>query len=179
MTDSAVNYSNSLYELAKEESLTHQMLSDVESVAEILKANPDYIRLLSEPSVSKNDRIRLIDEAFRDSIHIYLLNFLKILCEEGKMAEYAGCARQFRIRFNEDNNISEAVVISAVALSCEQRKALIEKLEKMTGRSILLTQKVDEKFIAGIRVELDGKQYDGTLTGRLDTIRKKVTDIIV
>jgi len=179
MTDTAVNYGNSLYELSAEENITDVMLEDVEAVASILKENPEYIRLLSEPSIAKAERIKLIDDAFRGNIHQYLLNFIKILCEERALAGFAGCARQFRIRYNKDHNITDAIITSAFPLNDSQREALKNKLEKMSGKEVRIVEKVDNRFIAGIRVEIDGVQYDGTMAGRLDAMSKRITDIIV
>ena len=73
----------------------------------------------------------------------------------------------------------EAVVTSAVALSSEQASALKEKLEKVSGKKVDLKQKTDPAVLAGIRVEMEGKQLDGTVQGRLSGISRRLTDIIV
>lgn len=179
MTSSAVTYGNSLYELAHDENLSDKMFEDVGAVKKLFSENPDYIRLLSEPSISKDERIKLIDEAFGNKIEKYLLNFLKILCENGSIGEFASCAKQFKKRYYEDKGISEALVTTAYELDENQMAGLTKKLEEMTGKKIILNQKVEEKFIAGIRVELDGKQYDGTVAGRLEAMKNLVTDIIL
>jgi len=179
MTDTAVNYGNSLYELSAEENITGLIYRDIEAVAGLLSENPEYIRLLSEPSISKEERLKLIDEAFRGRVHQYSLNFMKLLCEERLLSEFSGCYRQFRHRYNEDHNITEAVVTIAYELSREQRDALRKKLEELSGKEVRLIEKVDKRFIAGIRVEIDGKQFDQTVAGRLNAMNKRISDIIV
>jgi F-type H+-transporting ATPase subunit delta len=72
-------YGQSLYDLAAEESLTDEILGEMEVVNEIFKENPDYVTLLSEPSVPKKERLQLVDEAFNGSLQPYLMNFIKIL----------------------------------------------------------------------------------------------------
>ena len=49
----------------------------------------------------------------------------------------------------------------------------------MSGKTILLQQKVDAKVIGGLKVEVDGMQLDGTLENRISTVRRKVTEIIL
>ena len=49
----------------------------------------------------------------------------------------------------------------------------------MSKKTIVLTQKVDESLLGGLRVELEGKQLDGTAQARLLSLRKKITEIIV
>ena len=60
-----------------------------------------------------------------------------------------------------------------------QAQALKERLEKISGKTVLLTQKTDSTVLGGIRVELEGKQLDGTVQERLSSLKKKVTEIIV
>ena len=71
------------------------------------------------------------------------------------------------------------MVTTAVALTEEQAQALKERLEKISGKTVLLTQKTDSTVLGGIRVELEGKQLDGTVQERLSSLKKKVTEIIV
>ena len=95
------------------------------------------------------------------------------------MAEFSGCCDEFTRRYNADHNISEAVVTSATELSEEQMSALKEKLEKISGKTISLKQRIDPSVLAGLRVELEGKQLDGTVQSRLSGISKKLSEVIV
>lgn len=179
MTNTAVTYGNSLYDLCTEENLTDEMLPETETVCRLFEENPEYIRVLNEPSIAKAERIKLLDEAFSGKVSAYHLNFLKLLCENGIIAEYKNCIKQYKKRYFKDNGIVEATVTSAVKLDDRQKEQLTAKLEKISGCKVILTEKTDDKFIAGLKVDMDGKQYDGTVSERINTIRKAVTDIIV
>ena len=172
MMDTGRLYGDSLYDLAAEEKLTETLMEQLEMVAEVLKENPEYLTLLSEPSVAKAERLSLIDEAFGEQVHPYLLNFFKILCSEGIVRSFSGCSREFRRRYNEDHNIAEALIVTAVALKEEQREALKARLEKISGKTV----KQEPQVLGGIRVELEGIALDGTLENRLDNLRKQITE---
>jgi len=179
MTKTAELYGGSLYDLAVEEKCAAAMMDELNGIQEIFKENPEYMRLLSEPSIPKAERLSLIDQAFDGQVHPYVNNFMKVLCKEGLIRELYGCIAQFRSRFYKDQNIAEATVTSAVPLSEKQISALQAKLEKLSGKTILLQQKVDAGVIGGLRVEVDGKQFDGTVENRISTVRRKVTEIIL
>ena len=85
MTETAKMYGGSLYDLAAEEGLEPRILGELDEVQQLLKQNPDYLRLLSTPSIPKKERCGLLDEALRGQVHLYVLNFLKILCEKGTL----------------------------------------------------------------------------------------------
>ena len=73
----------------------------------------------------------------------------------------------------------EALVTSAVKLKDDQMEALRIKLEKISGKKIHLIQKTDPTVLAGLRVEMEGIQLDGTVQGRISDITKKLNEVVV
>ncbi len=68
------------------------------------------------PAYRRKERCALLDKAFAEA-HPYLVNFLKLLCEENLLAELPGCVRAYRNRYNADHGIIEVTVVSAVPLN--------------------------------------------------------------
>ena len=174
MTEIARMYGGSLYDLAAEEGLETRVLDELDEAAKLIRDDPEYLRLLSTPSIPKKERCALLDEAFRGQVHLYVLNFLKILCENGTLRELPGCARAYRLRYNEAHGILEATAVSAVPLTAEQTRRLHEKLEKVTGRHIDLKTKVEPAVLGGIRLDIEGTELDGTVRSRLAGLRSSI-----
>lgn len=172
-------YGQSLYDLAAEENLTDEILGEMEIIKGIFKENPDYITLLSEPSVPKNERLKLVDEAFKEGCHEYLLNFIKILIEKGLLREFSACQKRFRRSYNEEHGIADALVTTAVALDGTQLEQLKNKLENISGKKVLLSQKVDPGVLGGVRVDLEGQLFDGTVKGRLSELQRRVDETVI
>ena len=179
MTKTARLYGGSLYDLAAEEQLTGIIMEQMMEIRQLFRDNPDYVKLLGEPSIPQAERIDLIEKAFGAQAERYLVNFIKVLCERNLLGDFGGCCEEFTRRFNADNGISEAVVTSAIALNDAQMTALKEKLEKISGKKISLVQKNDKSVMAGLLVEIEGKQLDGTVASRMTGISKKLNEIIV
>ncbi len=179
MTETARMYGGSLYDLAAEEGLEKRILEELDQVSALLKDDPAYLHLLSIPSIPKKERCGLLDEALRGQIHPYVLNFLKILCEKGTLRELPGCARAYRVRYNQANGILEAVAVSAVPMTAQQTTRLHEKLETVTGRQIDLKTKVDPSVLGGIRLDIEGTELDGTVKNRLASLRSSIANVTV
>ena len=64
MTQRAVIYGSSLYDLATEENLAEVIWEEMNAVRQIMRENPDYMSLLSNASLSKQERTALLQEAF-------------------------------------------------------------------------------------------------------------------
>ena len=171
MTDAANQYGHALYELAQDEGLVPQILSELEVLQGIFESEPDFPVLLSTPSVPKDERCRILDTALRGKVHPYLLNFMKILTEKGYMKQFSGCCRVFRQCHNVDAGILEVTCVTSLPLSDDLRQKLTEKLSSVTGKTIDLTCKTDGACLGGVRLDFDGKQVDGTVRRRLEDVR--------
>ena len=174
MTETAKMYGGSLYDLAAEEGLETRILDELDEAAKLIRDDPEYLRLLSTPSIPKKERCALLDEAFRGQVHLYVLNFLKILCEKGTLRELPGCARAYRIRYNAAHGILEATAITAIAMTAAQTEQLRQKLETITGKKIDLATKIDPSVLGGIRLDIEGTELDGTVQNRLATLRRNI-----
>ena len=170
MTELAREYGDGLYALTEEENLSKEVLEQLLSLKKLFREQPDFIRLLSNMSLSKEDRVKIIDQVLRGQVHPYLLNFLKILCERGALNEYEGCLSAFKTLYNQAHGIVEATVTTAVALDDEQRARLSKKLSAMTGKTVELIEKVDASLVGGVLLEMNGQRYDNTLKSRLKSI---------
>ena len=177
MTETARVYGGSLYELAQEEHLEEEILSEMKEIRALFRENPEYPRLLSEPSIPRKERIGLIDAAFGSQAEPYLVNFIKLLCEKNLLREFGGCCDEYLRRYNQDNGIAEATATSAVPLTEAQAEALKQKLEKLSGKKISLSLKTNPSLLGGVRVELEGKELDGTVKGRLDGLSRKLDSL--
>lgn len=171
MTDTAKRYGESFYGLALEESLDERILNELRAIQAIFAQEPDYLRLLSSPKLGKKEKGELLCEAFRDQVHLYTLNFLRILSDEGLLSEFNGCVEAFRGAYNREHGILEVTVTSAVALDEAKKEQLLRRLQEVTGKTVDLTERVNPSIIGGLRLEMDGKRYDGTVLRRLETLR--------
>lgn len=179
MTQVGSVYGEALYDLAKEESITDSVLNEITALSQAFGQEPDFLRLLAAPSLSKDERCKIIDDSFRGKIHTYVLNFLKILTEKGYVCHFQDCCQAYRDLYNRDNGILPVQAISAVALSKEQTQKLTEKLSAVTGKQIYLIHRVDPDVLGGIRLDYDGKRLDDTVSHRLDAVRNLLKNTVL
>ena len=170
MTELAREYGDGLYALTEEEKISREVLEQLLALKDLFREQPDFVRLLGNMSLSKEERVKMLDRVLRGQIHPYLLNFLKILCERCALNESEGCLTAFKTLYNPAHGIVEATVTTAVPLDDEQRARMAEKLSKMTDKLVVLNEKVDESLIGGVLLEMNGQRYDNTLKNRLKSI---------
>lgn len=171
MTQVGSVYGEALYELARDENLLEEILSELQVLNESFRAEPDFLRLLCSPNLSKQERCQILDDSFRGKVQPYLLNFLKILTEKGYIKQFSSCCEQYTQLYNRDHNIVSVTAVSAVPMNSRQKEALTKKLSDITGKNIHLQCKVDPACLGGIRLDYDGQRMDGTVSSRLAAVR--------
>lgn len=163
-------YGQALYSLTKEESCSERVLQELSALNESFGQEPKFLRLLSAPNLSKEERCGILEESFRGKVHPYVLNFLKILTEKGYMQRFSDCCKEYRQAYNEDHGILEVFAYTAIPLTVDQKERLSQKLQAVTGKTIDLCNRVDPGCLGGVRLDYDGKRVDDTVSHRLNSI---------
>lgn len=179
MTQAGIVYGEALYELAKSEGLSEEILSQITVLADSFRQEPDFLRLLAAPNLSKAERCDILDRSFRGKVHPYVLNFLKILTEKGYVRYFADCCAAYRDRYNRDNGILPVTAVTAVPLTRAQADKLTGKLSELTGKTVSLQNRVDPGVLGGIRLDYDGKRLDDTVSHRLDAVRSLLKNTVL
>lgn len=171
MTEVGSVYGEALYDLARSEGLTEPILAQLTVLLDSFGAEPGFVRLLSAPTLTKQERCQILDDSFRGKVEPYVLNFMKILTEKGYMRHFADCCGAYRDHYNRDNGILPVTAVTAVPLSQGQIARLTDKLAAITGKKIELNSRIDPQVLGGVRLDYDGKRLDDTIAHRLDAIR--------
>ena len=179
MTQVGSVYGEALYTLALEEGLTTAIGEELSALEQSFRAEPDFIRLLSTPNLSVQERCNILDDSFRGKVHPFVLNFLKILTEKGYMRHFFDCCKAYEESYNRDNGILPVTAITAVSLNAAQAETLTAKLCPITGKQVKLHNRLDPEVLGGDRLDYDGKQLDDTVSHRLDAIRSLLKNTVL
>lgn len=174
----ARDYAKALFMLTEELGTTETAKNDVSVCRAAFTENPQYLTLTDTPALPLSEKLTLIDEAF-SGVDTSVSNLIKILCEKHSVHIFPEIAKEFLALYNDARGICTAEVISAVALTDSQLEAIREKLGAMTGKTIVLNNKIDKEVLGGIKLRYMGIQLDGSLKSRLDSIEKGLKNTIL
>lgn len=163
-------YAEALFMLAAEEDAVGLYRQHLHTVRDAIIANPTYLDFLVSPAIPMSERLRALDEAFGD-LPEYIVSFLKLLCEKGRAPLLLSCIAAFDDLAMAAAHTAIASVYSAVELSKEQKAALVTKLETVSGKTVEAVFSVDPSLIGGVRIDMEGKTYDGSIRRRLRDVK--------
>lgn len=174
----AINYAEALFSLSEEMNVSDSVLKDALVVSGIFSKYPEYVKLLDTPAVSVPEKLALISESF-SSVENIVMNVIKLLAEKHSVYLFPEITKEYSSLYNESRGVCNAEIISAVALTDSQAMKIKEKLENMTGKTIVIKNTVDKSVLGGIKLRYLGKELDGTLKARLTAIEKSLKNTII
>ena len=172
------DYGRALFELAKEDGAIESVYADVSAVIAVVKGNPEYCAILNSPTLSKEERRGMIDEAF-GTLSENLRNLLKLLSDKRMAHLYPAALSGFTAEYDLYMGILRVDAITVNPLTQEQSARLCQKLEAKTGKKVVINNIIDASILGGIKLRYDGIQLDGSIKTRLDNLAKSLDNIIM
>ena len=174
----AQRYAASLFEVGVEQNCLDTLLEEMTGLNQIFSENEELLKLLHTPTISKEEKIKMLENIFGGKVSQYVLNFLKIMTEKDRIGQFFGVYRQFRQLYNEKNNIQEITAITAIPLSGALFDKLKEKLEQVTGKQVILQNQVDASILGGVIIKMQNDQIDASVKARLEDLKQHISAII-
>ena len=174
MNDIGAEYASALFALATEESREEELFLGLQTVSAVMADNPGYADFLASGNISREEKEAALDEAFSGGVPEYVISVLKLLAAKGHIRHLQGVVTAYNDLYNMSTRTLTAKVRSAVPLSDAEREKLRDKLEKLTGRTVILDTETDESLIGGMSVEYDGRIIDGSIRHRLQKIKEVI-----
>ena len=175
MTETARMYGGSLYDLAAEEGLDERILGELDGVTALLNGDAEYLHLLSIPSIPKKERGALLDEAFRGQVHLYVLNFMKLLCEKGALRELPGLRPGLTVCATMRLTAFWKRLLFPLCLLRQSRPGACTKSWKKSPAGTSTSKRRSSLLCwAASRLDIEGTELDGTVRSRLAGLRSSI-----
>lgn len=179
MSTSALSkrYARALVELGAERKSVEQYGAELARVTSVLAGEKVLRLVLESPTLPVAKKKAILGEvAGKLQLSTGMNNFLGLLLEKDRIAYLAQIESDYRSFADERSGVVRARIVSARDLSEQQRAAIKGGLERKTGKRVELRVDVDRTLIGGIKAEIAGKVFDGSIKTQLkriaDTLEK-------
>jgi F-type H+-transporting ATPase subunit delta len=170
----ARRYSTALFELAREADQEEQVGDEIAQFYASYSGS-ELQGILTNPAFAVDTRKRiLIQIANAQGLSVRTVHFLALLLERDRLGHLPAIVSSYRRLLNEAKGRVEAKVVSASPLEPAEIDRLRGTLGAISGKQVVLHQETDAALIGGLRVELEGKIYDGTVSTQLEKMRQRI-----
>jgi ATP synthase, F1 delta subunit len=174
MRATSKEYAAALFSLARETRSEEQTLEELRFIESVFEDAPEYAAFLGAPAIPKAERLGSLQSAFEGSLSEYTMSFLSLLCEQGCAGLLSESVDEYEKLYNQSAGLARAEVVSAVALSDDQKARMRVKLEKLSGCRLNIRWRTDPALLGGVTVDIEGLRIDGSLRTKLKNVRKVI-----
>lgn len=172
------NYAEALFELCKERDNLSEVHSELLWLNDVIEKNDELINFLNAPTVESEDKKKVLKNVFENELSKTSFDFLCVVSDKKRIKYLDKIINSFNAFYNEENNILEVTAITTVPLSDLMREKLVKKLESVSKKTIVLSEKIDKSIIGGIVLEYNNTQIQGSIKHRLDELRARINSVI-
>ncbi|MEN8615366.1 ATP synthase F1 subunit delta [Dehalogenimonas sp. THU2] len=168
----ALRYGQAVFDIAAEHENYDTMLANLETLASMAK-DKDVLFFLENPRISLTRKREIIDTKLQ-GVNPMAMNLLYLLVERGGLGMVPDIAVDFKRRLDDLRGIAHAEVVSAVDLSDVETAEIRQQLGKVFNKQIEITTKVEPALLGGIVARVGDKVIDGSLSRRLQDLKREI-----
>lgn len=161
-------YSDVIFELAEETSRLDEVLSDLQAVGKVLRAEPEFFSLLTSANLSEAEKAAMIRRVFAGRVCPLVLDFLCVLVRRNRLTFLNGITGRYEDRYDSVRNRKRVVVTLAKEPSEAEVEKLKEEIRRAVQAEVKLTVKVDPEILGGIVIQKGDQRIDHSVRNILD-----------
>jgi len=166
-------YARALYAAAKDADRLDAVREQLGDFVEAQRQVPELRDLLRNPQLDQRVKASVFEELLGGDEQL-VRNFLLLLAEKNRAGEVDEIAREFERLVAQEEGILDVQVTTAVDLSEQEGRDVIEQIEKASGRKVEATHTVDPDLIGGIVLQAGSLRLDASVRGRLNRLRREL-----
>ncbi len=153
--------------------LNEVSVSELDRAKEILFSSDELMQILNSPSVSPEEKSRVVSEIFSSSVKPVVLG----LAEKCRAESICEVIEAYSAALDKKNRIARATVVCVNEPNAQQLRGIEEFIckEENAGSAKIKVVK-DESLIGGFIIQIGNKQFDRSLKTKITRIKEKIVD---
>jgi F-type H+-transporting ATPase subunit delta len=165
-------YAEAAFGIALRDDTIDTWRRELDAAADTL-ASGELEGALANPAIPLDQRIAAGEEVFA-SLSQPVRNLILLLVRRRRIEQLARVAAEFRRLDDRRRGIVHATATSAAPLEPDDVRAIVARLEGMTGGTVELETAVDPDLLGGVVVRVGDRLIDGSVRGRLERLRHQL-----
>jgi len=141
---------------------------------DVLATQPEFGRLLMGRSLSRDEKVRLVDKVIAPQASDLFANFLRVLARHDRLDLLPSILHEVHVKHERAAGRRRVTVTSAVPLNEETLGRLRERMRAALSFDPVIIPKVDPKVLGGLVIQVGDTVYDTSLRARLNQLRSRL-----
>ncbi|MEG9436551.1 ATP synthase F1 subunit delta [Edaphobacter sp. HDX4] len=142
---------------------------------ETYRGSRELREVMEDPAIPREQKLKVLDAiAGRIGMVPQVRNFIAVIMDHDRLGDLGEILDEYHAVADEDAGLSEAEIVSAHALSEEDRASLETQVAKLAGGRIRATYREDPSLLGGAVVKIGSTVYDGSIRAQLERLKQSL-----
>ena len=174
----SLRYAHALSSVVKAQNLNAAAVQEqLNSFAETLAESRELREVLANPAIPGPQKLKVLDAlAGRLGLSQQARNFIAVVIDHGRLAEYGEIVAEFATVSDEQEGLAEAEITSAFPLNAADKAELEAQVAKLAGGRVRATYSEDKSLLGGAVVKIGSTVYDGSIRAQLQELKQRLVN---
>ncbi|QNM84829.1 ATP synthase F1 subunit delta [Polaribacter pectinis] len=169
----ALRYAKAILNLAKDSKSETVVNDDMLFIANTIAENDEFEVMLRSPIVKSSDKMKVLTALFDGKVDNITLGLFQLLQDNKRISMLDSIAKKYAIIYDFDKHMQVAKVTTAVPLSTEIEKQVLDKIVALTGEKANLENVINPAILGGFILRVGDVQYDASISNYLNELKKE------
>lgn len=174
ISEVARRYAKAFFELTRGNGLQDRVFNELRSLRQAYLGEPAIVEFLSSPLVAPTTKIEAMKSALTGKITAEVLNLLTLLAEKNRLEVLPDIVDAYEAIVDESHGVTRGKVMSATALTTEERKKIEETVTKVTKKKVILNFEEEAELLGGMIAQVGGWTFDDSLKSHLTRLNEEL-----
>jgi F-type H+-transporting ATPase subunit delta len=148
---------------------------DLEAFASILESSPDLLKVFANPIITADVKKAVLAGVLgKLSLKPAVANFLSLLADKERLPFVLDVTATYRALLDEAEGVMRGQLVTAYALTEARQDQIKGKLEKQSGKKLVLSFAVDPAILGGVLLKVGDKVLDASLRAQLEILKEQI-----
>lgn len=166
----SVRYARALLKASNQEKQSEQVYADMQTLAAEYLNVPELSVTIANPMLSKEQKEHLLVTAAGSTKCELTRRFIILVLDEGREKIMQFIANSFITLYRKQNNLIQAKLSTAAALTPDTEAKLRALVESKTNGTVEFTSEIEPDLIGGFVLEYDTYRLDASVKRQLNDI---------
>lgn len=170
----AIRYAKAILSLATDKKSAESVNNDMKLMAKTMSENIELNDVLTNAVIKAEVKKAVLLKIF-PKLNSISTDLFEVLITNKRVDILPEIAIQYSVLFDAVNGKEKAKVTTAIPMTKELEAKVLAKVKELTNKEVTLENIVDESIIGGFILRVGDKQYNASISNKLNKLKREFT----
>ena len=169
----AIRYAKAILSLANESDMSLRVYEDMLFYIDLSSNEKSFSEMLANSVINTKSKHDII-LSLNNNTSALSKNLIGLLISNKRLSILVDVCNAYKSLYEKANNMTKAIVVTALPITDNIREAALLKINSISSKKVEINNIIDKNILGGFILRYDGKEYNASLSNKLQKIKKEL-----